>query len=310
MYGTGDEPKYTTILQPVTPGSRPGGTVVTFSQTRGLPTAAASQTASGKQSIRVIRPSALLGVDVVLGKGIGFPSSVLPDKWELTIMQTLESNDDKRYYGATNESKDFYLNCEVAGGRSYPLLDMITSPPDESPPEGNPSYSSTSMASFNPNDIGRASDSLDYGAVTGGIYSQFEPSVEARSVIPFDEHSDTFRDHGLTAPRYYLTEIRKNATVRTWISTRDATKGDVYPLMMLERHFKFTLQVRVNDDWGKDTSYRFVDSPHNALLPTLYLDGDSRCPPIPSFPVGALKLDPHGKFVVANNALTWEAVFP
>ena len=310
VFGKGDNPKYTSQLEPVSPGSRPGGSVVTFWQERGLPTATKSHVGDGSQSIRVTRPPAVLRVDAVLGKGIGFPQSVMKDQWELTIMQTLNVNDDRRYYGATNEGKDFYLKSEVNAGRSYPLLDTITSPPDEAPPKGDPSYSSVSVASFDPSDIGEASDkTYDRGVVTGSIYAEFEPSVNARCVIPFSENPDAFREHGLTASRFYLTEIQKTATVRTWISTRNATEGKVYPLMMLERYFNFKLEVKIEDDWGNDASYRFLDSPHNAELPKVYLDGDARSLPIPSFPDSALKLDAHGNFVVANDGFTWKPVF-
>ncbi|XP_062503090.1 uncharacterized protein LOC134180036 isoform X1 [Corticium candelabrum] len=308
-YGTSKEPHHTGTLTSTVSGSNIGSDV-TFFQSRGHPTVTHSKMVNGgNASIRVTRPHALLEVDAVLGRGTGFPLSVMNDKWELAIIQTMESNDDKRYYGATNRSKDFYFTCRVRDNRKFPILDMITSPSDQTAPAGDPSYSVTAMASFDPHEIGStASDSI-HGATSGTIYAQFEPSVEARCVIPFSEHPDTFRSHGLTAPRYYLTEIEKKATVRTWISTRDKTTKDVYPLMMLERSFEFVLQVKVNDETGNDISDRFVDISPNVSLPTVYLDGDGRCLPIPSFPRAAVRPGTDGKYFVANDAFSWTTVF-
>jgi hypothetical protein len=310
VFGKGKNPEYTSHLEPVSPGTIPGGSTVTFWQETGLPIATQSHVGDGSQSIRVTRPSAMLTVDAVLGKGVGFQQSVMKDRWELTILQTVDANDERRYYGETNEGRDFYLTSEVIAGRSYPLLDTITSP-DEAPPKKNPSYSNVSVASFDPNDIGEASGKVinEGGVVKGSIYAKFEPSVNARCVIPFSENPDAFREHGLTASRFYLTEIQKSATVRTWLSTRNATGGKVYPLIMFERYFKFNLKVKIDDDTGKDAGYRFVDSPTNSELPKIYLDGDGRFPPIPSFPDSALQLDAHNNFVIAKNGFTWKPVF-
>ena len=221
-------------------------------------------------------------------------------KYQLSIIQELLSNEEKRWYGETKTGKDFYLTPVANDGCRFPLLDRVTYPPSNIAPRGNPSYSKNSTI-----DIDLSAD-----RVYGTIFAFNEPLMSVRTSLLYKDYEHLVKNRPPSG-KFLLTFVEKLTKWRTWLVIREVRGATdfIYPLIALDWAFEFQMKVTSEDADGIDVTWQFVDTPISQAMPVVSFDKVANYRQLPEFPNEILtQTKSSGEFCIANDAFGWKAV--